>query len=813
MNNSKSSSRSLRLNKYHQQCEETEKKKQRKEKQRKKREYAKTMDAVVVVASSGQTDEQPQTVDIKRRKKEVKQQQEVANKLWKHFDRQSETKDANPYFSSYYQDQLGLESEWKSFINSLSQGLPVTFRLNRGRFPVIVRGIEHRLNNQFKFSGSFVRVGMDKIIPSSDVVKGVNWVKDVYQLGVDRNGFVKAKALGPLYETISREARLGHLARQGIASMLPAIVLSPKPSDIVLDMCAAPGSKSEQLLQLIGSQGDGMVMTNDSDPKRLEMVKRRFQKIGRRNVVISCSRGEDLYKHIGSHYFDGIVCDVPCTGDGTIRKYPYLWRRWRACKGILLHPLQLQLAQSAASLLKVGGRMVYSTCSLNPIEDEAVVAALLNSARGALKLVKIELTGFKLREGISKWDASEELMNRGAMEDELDDVSEAKKKKSHSNTAVVMTASMSAPSNSDSLDLKYCGRILHHDNNTEGFFIALIEKVSPWEMNKLKTVSAKKAKKVLKDSGFNPALGKDRRLEIVAPVDMNDLIKSKIKSQFDIPEEYFSNEELMLRDIGNNKLSLILTSKTVTSLLHSSWATPGKIPILHAGVDLATVLAVINPKTQEMEDISNFMPVSAGAMDLVSILSHDLSNKWIAPTCRPEFMSLLQLCMEVHNEENDEEISEEIKSKEPAEINIPLQYCYSVLEEEEEEDLKKELSIRLEALPVGHSLAIVLKTSELTFEDVVDPDPEVSTGKRISVAERRKLKKLKKSGVEKPDAESQDIKCKETNKLDMFRDVKDDTSVSMVLLFYKSSPATLKLLTDFDYVISYGQTLQTLFSN
>jgi 16S rRNA C967 or C1407 C5-methylase (RsmB/RsmF family) len=68
--------------------------------------------------------------------------------------------------------------------------------------------------------------------------------------------------------------------------------------------------------------------------------------------------------------FDRILCDVPCSGDGTLRKVPSIWKRWVAAQGNQLHTLQVQLAAKAVRLLRVGGRLVYSTCSLNPVENE-----------------------------------------------------------------------------------------------------------------------------------------------------------------------------------------------------------------------------------------------------------------------------------------------------------------------------------------------------------------------------------------------------------------------------------------------------------
>lgn len=75
-----------------------------------------------------------------------------------------------------------------------------------------------------------------------------------------------------------------------------------------------------------------------------------------------------------AYKYDRVLCDVPCSGDGTLRKAPDIWRRWVASNGNGLHLLQLRIALQAAHQLRIGGRMVYSTCTFNPVEDEAVVA-------------------------------------------------------------------------------------------------------------------------------------------------------------------------------------------------------------------------------------------------------------------------------------------------------------------------------------------------------------------------------------------------------------------------------------------------------
>lgn len=85
--------------------------------------------------------------------------------------------------------------------------------------------------------------------------------------------------------------------------------------------------------------------------------------------------------------YDRIVCDVPCCGDGTLRKAPDLWRRWVPSYAMKLHALQVQIAMRGLALLRVGGIMAYSTCTMNPLEDEAVVATILQRCGGAVQLM------------------------------------------------------------------------------------------------------------------------------------------------------------------------------------------------------------------------------------------------------------------------------------------------------------------------------------------------------------------------------------------------------------------------------------------
>jgi len=207
----------------------------------------------------------------------------------------------------------------------------------------------------------------------------------------------------------------GLITRQEIVSMLPPLFMDVKAHHSVFDMCAAPGSKTAQILELMmadhlatsGSnktKPSGFVIANDSDPKRAFMLTHQINRLNSGNIVITnhlaqnfpelhyttASKGEDLRVK-----FDRICCDVPCSSDAAIRKIPQKWQNWGTKDSQSLHPIQLVILRKAVQMLKVGGKMTYSTCSLNPIENESVVAAALKEFKGKIRLLHTELPGFR----------------------------------------------------------------------------------------------------------------------------------------------------------------------------------------------------------------------------------------------------------------------------------------------------------------------------------------------------------------------------------------------------------------------------------
>ncbi|XP_059616800.1 tRNA (cytosine(34)-C(5))-methyltransferase-like, partial [Phlebotomus argentipes] len=108
-----------------------------------------------------------------------------------------------------------------------------------------------------------------------------------------------------------------------------------------------------------------------------------------------------------------ILCDVPCSGDATLRKNPDIWTKWNPAHDTNLNGVQFRIAKRGAELLTIGGRLVYSTCSFNPVENEAVILRLLKESEGALDLIDASslVPGLKFSLGMQKWELAAKDMS------------------------------------------------------------------------------------------------------------------------------------------------------------------------------------------------------------------------------------------------------------------------------------------------------------------------------------------------------------------------------------------------------------------
>lgn len=192
----------------------------------------------------------------------------------------------------------------------------------------------------------------------------------------------------------------GEIYLQNLSSMLPPLFLDLKEELIVLDMCAAPGGKSLYMADLINNKAT--ILANDVNEIRRERLNYNIEKQGANSIIVlgadGCSIGKRLNK-----YFDRILLDVPCSGEGTIHlKNNKAYKIWNEKKVALCSKLQKRLFDSAYHALKPGGIMVYSTCTLNPFENEEVLDYALNKYQD-LKLEKINLQLSNVISGIKQY--------------------------------------------------------------------------------------------------------------------------------------------------------------------------------------------------------------------------------------------------------------------------------------------------------------------------------------------------------------------------------------------------------------------------
>lgn len=172
------------------------------------------------------------------------------------------------------------------------------------------------------------------------------------------------------------EHQLGYIYVQDPASMIPPVVLSPKPGDIVLDMCSAPGSKTTQLAMYM--ENKGVLIANDESGKRLSALGLNLTRCGVSNCIINHSRGEMVKGE-----YDKISVDAPCSGTGTIRRNFKIAEMYSFGLVKRMQSIQKKLISKAFELLKPGGILVYSTCTLEPEENEEVIDFLLKKYSNA----------------------------------------------------------------------------------------------------------------------------------------------------------------------------------------------------------------------------------------------------------------------------------------------------------------------------------------------------------------------------------------------------------------------------------------------
>lgn len=169
------------------------------------------------------------------------------------------------------------------------------------------------------------------------------------------------------------------------SAMAPAAFLPVCPGDKVLDLCAAPGGKTTALAAKL--QGEGTLVANDISISRCRALLKNVEMAGIKNAVITCGEPEKLAEYF-PEYFDKILVDAPCSGEGMFRKEPSMMKAWSEEAVSRYARLQKNILFQAARMLKPGGCMLYSTCTYSPEENEQAVESLLE-ADGSLSLLPL----------------------------------------------------------------------------------------------------------------------------------------------------------------------------------------------------------------------------------------------------------------------------------------------------------------------------------------------------------------------------------------------------------------------------------------
>ncbi|MBP3201882.1 MAG: hypothetical protein J6M39_09575 [Lachnospiraceae bacterium] len=185
----------------------------------------------------------------------------------------------------------------------------------------------------------------------------------------------------PLYH-----AGLYYIQEPSAASVLSNVTFNP--SDVVLDLCASPGGKSIQTLYNLKGDCGGFLVANEIDKKRVKILDSNIERMGFDNFIILSESVDNLLNKFND-YFDKIIVDAPCSGEGMFRKSEDAVNQWSIELIKSCSKTQKKLIESAYHMLKSGGTLIYSTCTFSKEEDEEVIDYILNKYQD-LKLVKME---------------------------------------------------------------------------------------------------------------------------------------------------------------------------------------------------------------------------------------------------------------------------------------------------------------------------------------------------------------------------------------------------------------------------------------
>ncbi|XP_073972226.1 tRNA (cytosine(34)-C(5))-methyltransferase Nsun2 isoform X2 [Rhodnius prolixus] len=531
----------------------------------------------------------------------------------------------NEDFIKYYKSQkIVPEDKWTIFLDVMKSDLPTAFRITGNS-----KNEAQKLLNIVK-SQYFTELikGEENIL--SNEPKCLPWYPENlgWQMELSRKHIRRSENYFRLHNFLMSETATGNISRQETVSMIPPLLLDVESHHKVLDMCAAPGSKTAQIIELLHcgtSLPSGFLVANDIDNSRCYMLVHQAKRLNSPSIIITNHDASILPNFIVENpedksesilKYDRILCDVPCTGDGTLRKNPDIWLKWNAANGSNLHGVQFRIIKRGVELLKIHGRIVYSTCSLNPIENEAVIHRILKEASGSLELVDVSenIKGLIYDKGISEWFPASKDLTLYTKFDEVDE-------KWHTQ----IRPQMFPPDkeNAEKYHLDRCLRILPHHQNTGGFFVAVLTKTAslPWESDKVKIEEL--------ETNAKPPPQKRRRIhgyreDPYVFFNSDEEIWKSIKTFYGI--EKLEPSCLLTRCLVGKKKNIYFTSPSIKHLVDYNQK---NIKIINTGVKVfarcdknsACDFRLVNEGLNSIQEFVTLRRVPIPKEDLVKLLS------------------------------------------------------------------------------------------------------------------------------------------------------------------------------------------------
>ncbi len=264
-------------------------------------------------------------------------------------------------------------NQWEKVLKTFATERPTTFRVNT-----------------LKAQASSLK---ERLEPQGFKVENVPWYQDAFIL---RKGKRKDLEKTDLYQK-------GEIYVQGLSSMVPPLVLSPQPGQAVLDLTAAPGSKTTQLAALMKNQG--RILANDNNPIRVEKLKANAALQGATSVQVLPPGDSGLVWKEHFEKFDRVLLDAPCSSEGRFQlDEPSTYGYWKEDTNRKMAKDQRRLFKSAFLSLKPGGVMVYSTCTFAPEENEMVLGWALETYEGAVESEDISTPLPAHTRGLAAWE-------------------------------------------------------------------------------------------------------------------------------------------------------------------------------------------------------------------------------------------------------------------------------------------------------------------------------------------------------------------------------------------------------------------------